>query len=151
MSLRETVVNIIHQLIKNSDIYLVDVLVSESKIRRKITVFLDTDEGIKIDDCSKISHQLGLELEEIIDNAFVLEVSSPGADSPLKMERQFIKNIGRTLKVITVEEEEIKGVLVNFLNNEIEIQPEKKKKIVFDSIKIKLEKIKEAKVIISFK
>ena len=67
------------------------------------------------------------------------------------MERQFLKNIGRTLKVITVEEEEIKGVLVNFLNNEIEIQPEKKKKLVFDSKKIKLEKIKEAKVIISFK
>ena len=117
MSLRDSVVNIIHQLIENSDIYLVDVLISESKIRKKITVFLDTDEGIKIDDCSKISHQLGLELEEIIENAFVLEVSSPGADSPLKMERQFLKNIGRTLKVITVEEEEIKGVLVNFLNN----------------------------------
>lgn len=151
MNLRDTVDNIIHQLIENSDIYLVDVLISESKIRKKITVFLDTDEGIKIDDCSKISHQLGLKLEEIIENAFVLEVSSPGADSPLKMERQFLKNIGRTLKVITVEEEEIKGVLVNFLNNEIEIQPEKKKKLVFDSKKIKLEKIKEAKVIISFK
>ena len=151
MNLRETVVNIINKLIENSDIYLVDVLVSESKIRRKITVFLDTDEGIKIDDCTKISHLLGLELEEIVDNAFVLEVSSPGADSPLKMERQFLKNIGRTLKIITVEQEEIKGELINFLNNEIEIQPEKKKKIVFDSIKIKLENIKEAKVIISFK
>lgn len=151
MSLRETVVKILTEIISVSDYYLVDVIVSDSKIRKKITVFIDSDEGITIDQCGKVSQELGKELEEIIESAFTLEVSSPGADSPLKFERQYKKNVGRMLKVVNLDLQETKGILTEVVEGKITIQPEAKKKIKPEAVTFNIENIKEAKVIISFK
>ncbi len=151
MALKEAVVKFLDEIISATDYYLVDVVVSDSKIRKKITVFIDSDEGISIDECGEVSRKLGTELEEIIDVAFVLEVSSPGADSPLKFERQYIKNIGRTLKIILDDLSEVKGTLSQVSNGKITIEPEAKKKIKPEVMTLLIENIKEAKVIISFK
>ncbi len=151
MALREAVVKFLDEIISATDYYLVDVVVSDSKIRKKITVFIDSDEGISIDECGEVSRKLGIELEEIIDIAFVLEVSSPGADSPLKFERQYTKNIGRTLKVILDDLSEVKGTLTQVSEGKITIEPEAKKKIKPESMTLLIENIKEARVVISFK
>lgn len=151
MALREAVIKFLDEIISSTDYYLVDVVVSDSKIRKKITVYIDSDEGITIDQCGKVSQDLGKELEEIIDVAFVLEVSSPGADSPLKFERQYVKNIGRTLKVSLLDETEIKGTLTQVSEGSITIEPEAKKKIKPEAVTLPIEQIKEAKVVISFK
>lgn len=151
MALKEAVVKFLDEIISTTDYYLVDVVVSDSKIRKKITVFIDSDEGISIDECGEVSRKLGNELEEIIDVAFVLEVSSPGADSPLKFERQYVKNIGRTLKIILDDLSEVKGTLSQVSNGKITIEPEAKKKIKPEVMTLLIENIKEAKVIISFK
>jgi ribosome maturation factor RimP len=121
------------------------------KSEKKITVFIDSDEGISIDECGEVSRKLGSELEEIIDVAFVLEVSSPGADSPLNFERQYTKNIGRTLKVTLDDLNEIKGTLTKVSEGKITLEPEAKKKIKPETVTLLIEKIKEAKVVISFK
>ncbi|HLO42789.1 MAG TPA: hypothetical protein VK175_00575 [Leadbetterella sp.] len=151
MALREAVIKFLDEIISSTDYYLVDVVVSDSKIRKKITVYIDSDEGITIDQCGKVSQDLGKELEEIIDVAFVLEVSSPGADSPLKFERQYVKNIGRTLKVNLLDQTEIKGTLTQVSEGSITIEPEAKKKIKPEAVTLPIEQIKEAKVVISFK
>lgn len=151
MSLKETVVKFVDKAVENTDYYVVDITVSDSKIKRKITVFLDTDEGITIEQCRLFSRELGNQLEEIIEEAFTLEVSSPGADSPLKFERQYIKNIGRNLKVTKTDKTEIKGKLTEVNAGTITIEPEAKKKVKPEAMTISLEEIKEAKVIISFK
>jgi ribosome maturation factor RimP len=151
MALREAVIKFLDEIISATDYYLVDVVVSDSKIRKKITVYIDSDEGISIDECGEVSRKLGAELEEIIDVAFVLEVSSPGADSPLKFERQYTKNIGRTLKVTLEDLSEIKGRLTQVSEGKITIEPEAKKKIKPEAVTFLIENIKEAKVVISFK
>jgi ribosome maturation factor RimP len=151
MALREAVIKFLDEIISNTDFYLVDVVVSDSKIRKKITVFIDSDEGISIDECGEVSRKLGSELEEIIDVDFVLEVSSPGADSPLNFERQYTKNIGRTLKVTLDDLNEIKGTLTKVSEGKITLEPEAKKKIKPETVTLLIEKIKEAKVVISFK
>jgi ribosome maturation factor RimP len=151
MALREAVIKFLDEIISATDYYLVDVVVSDSKIRKKITVYIDSDEGISIDECGEVSRKLGAELEEIIDVAFVLEVSSPGADSPLKFERQYTKNIGRTLKVTLEDLSEIKGTLTQVSEGKITIEPEAKKKIKPEAVTFLIENIKEAKVVISFK
>jgi len=151
MALREAVIKFLDEIISNTDFYLVDVVVSDSKIRKKITVFIDSDEGISIDECGEVSRKLGSELEEIIDVAFVLEVSSPGADSPLNFERQYTKNIGITLKVTLDDLNEIKGTLTKVSEGKITLEPEAKKKIKPETVTLLIEKIKEAKVVISFK
>ncbi|AWV98348.1 ribosome assembly cofactor RimP [Arcticibacterium luteifluviistationis] len=132
--------------------FLVDVKTSSSKIRQKITVLIDTDEGIGIADCSRISRELGDRLEELIDDAYTLEVSSPGLDTPLKIKRQYHKNIGKSLKVITLDGQEIKGELLEAGDLEITVLPEKKKKEKKEPEKINLafENIKEARVQVTF-
>ncbi len=151
MSLKETVIRLVEEQIQDKDLYIVEVVVSESKIRRKVSVFLDADQGITIDQCTEVSRKLGHELEEVIEEAFTLEVSSPGADSPLKLERQFVKNIGRSLRILMLDGTELKGKLSGVDGGKIHIETEAKKKVKSEAVTLNMAEIKEAKVIISFK
>jgi ribosome maturation factor RimP len=81
---------------------------------------------------------------------FELSVSSPGADAPFKVLKQYEKNIGRKVKVITTENEVHTGTLMAFKENQIEIIPDKKAKANLP-IQININHIKESRVIISFK
>jgi ribosome maturation factor RimP len=150
MALKEKVENIITSLL-SEEFYLVDVSVSVSKIRTKISVFVDSDQGIGVDQCGQLSHAIGEALDESIEDKYTLEVSSPGADSPLKFKRQYLKNIGRVLKINTLDKEEIKGTLLEVLGEDLIIQPEAKKKQVIENKTVSLTQIKDAKVVLSFK
>ena len=101
MTLKDTLSQIItEKIITNPEIFVVEVLVVD-KTKKKIMVLLDGDKGVDIDECAKVSRQLGeiIEAENIIEDAYILEVSSPGLDFPLKLQRQYVANIGRNLKV----------------------------------------------------
>src|SRR5919107_5230355 len=81
------------------DVFLVEVKVIPGN---NIKVFLDADNGITIDKCIRINRALYKQIEEsdLFPNGdFSLEVSSPGVDEPLKLLRQYKKNIGRTIEV----------------------------------------------------
>lgn len=132
--------------------FLVDAKISDSKIRRKITVLIDTDSGIGIDECTKVSRELGAKLEELIEDAYILEVSSPGLDTPLKLKRQYSKNSGKKLKVITDLGIEYIGELKNVDESGIVILPEKKKKDKTrpEEVRLAFDNIKEARVQVSF-
>lgn len=119
-----------------------------------IKVFLDGDEGITIERCSKINRVLykRLEEEKIFPNDdFSLEISSPGIDEPLIMHRQYVKNIDRLVEVKTNSGEVLVGDLkaVNENNIELEVTTGKGKKmeikqcyIAFDNIKSTIVQIK---------
>jgi ribosome maturation factor RimP len=81
--------------------FLVEMAERKERGRRIIQVFLDTDEGITIAQCAEISRELGTALDEqnIINEPYELEVSSPGIEKPLKLLRQYKKNLGRKYKV----------------------------------------------------
>lgn len=68
-----------------------------------LRVFLDKDGGVEIEDCSLLSHKLGqlLDEQDPIPQAYMLEVSSPGLDRPLKKQADFIKYAGRLVRVKT--------------------------------------------------
>ena len=154
--IKEEVTNIVARILENDDShFLIDVLVSDKGAIAKVTVYLDGDKGVSIDKCAEISRKLGNEIEElsIIDQRYNLEVSSPGIDYPLKLLRQYHKNIGRELKVSTTKGEKFKGKL-SFVSDdhiELEIPANKKKKIKAYKQEIKLEEIEESKVEVSFK
>ncbi|MEZ4902508.1 MAG: ribosome maturation factor RimP [Spirosomataceae bacterium] len=78
-------------------------------------MLIDSDAGISIDECADLSRELSdmIEKQELILNAYTLEVSSPGVDYSLSMPRQYTKNIGRTLRVILKDGVEKKGKLVS--------------------------------------
>lgn len=66
-----------------------------------IDIFVDGEEGVTIQDCAKLSRSLSRELEEAetFPNGFSLNVSSPGLDRPLTQSRQYVRHIGRKLKI----------------------------------------------------
>lgn len=153
---RQKIEELLQPLLEDDKYFVVDIKVSLSRLNSKVTVLVDSDEGIGIDKCTEISRNLGKELDEIMPDKYTLEVSSPGVDFPLKSERMYRKNIGRSLKVVLTDGKEITGKLEGLANQEITLIEDKKRtgKAKNDPIVpiiISLENIKEAQVIISFK
>jgi ribosome maturation factor RimP len=101
------------------DKFVVDVLISGKKIPKRVLIVLDGDAGVTIDDCAQVSRRLSKEFEDrsfFGDENYFLEVSTPGLDHPLKLKRQFHKNVGRNLRVKlqeTQEEGKLKEVTEN--------------------------------------
>lgn len=136
------------------EIFLVDISIGTNS--NKVSVFLDGDNGITIDRCAEVNRALYkfVENEEIFsgDN-FSLEVSSPGIERPLKLQRQYLKNIGRTVEVIRTDMTRETGKLVmadeEKLLIEKEVKPGKKQseKIEMD---IPFGDIKQVKVLVKF-
>jgi len=85
-----------------------------------LRVFVDKPGGIDIDDCGKISEELSAKLDEKdpIPNAYFLEVSSPGAERPLKKTDDFRKAVGKYVYLTTYEpvdgKKEFEGTLLSF-------------------------------------
>jgi len=80
---------------------LVEVEVLGSRRRPLVRFFIDAPAGITVDDCARVSREMGdlIEAEEKVPGSYVLEVSSPGATRPLKRERDYRLFLGRSLKV----------------------------------------------------
>ncbi len=95
-----------------------------------ISVFIDGDEGVTIEKCVKINRMLYKQIVEnelLADGEFSLEVSSPGVDEPLKLKRQYIKNIGRFLEIDTIEGNHLEGKLLLADESVIELEEERGK------------------------
>jgi ribosome maturation factor RimP len=95
-----------------------------------ISVYVDGDQGVTIDKCVKLNRALYKQIVEegvCPDGEFALEVSSPGVDEPLLLERQYTKNIGRVVEVTDNEGKLIEGKLLGVTAEGIEIEEEKGK------------------------
>lgn len=84
---------------------LVDVVYTTEHGARVLRVFIDKPGGVTVDDCSDVSHELStiLDVEDPIPQRYMLEVSSPGLDRPLIKEKDFIRYIGRKVRIKTKE------------------------------------------------
>ena len=131
--------------------FLVEAKVSATN---SIKVFLDADQAVSIKDCIGVSRHIEKNLDRDAQD-FELEVSSPGMDQPFKVFRQYVKNLGRKVKVLEKEGKETEGVLKEateaFIT--IEKEPSKKKKDPEENllVQINFNSIKETKKIITFK
>ncbi len=92
----------------------------------KLEIFLDSDDKLNLDMCTQISRWLGRKIEEadLIKDAYRLEVSSTGLDRPLKLHRQYIKNIGRDVTVHLLNEKIIEGKLTEVKSDMITVSQE---------------------------
>lgn len=146
---RSNIATLVENFLQGTEKFLVDVLV---KPGNRVFVFLDGDHGITIDDCVRVSRMLENSLDRETED-FELNVSSAGADQPLRMPRQYPKNIGRSLHIKLSDERVMKGKLMATNENGITVLTEgdRKKKIGPAEIFIDYPDIVEAKVIISFK
>ena len=139
---------------QHSNIFLIDLKISDDK---SIKIILDGDKEVNVKDCIDISRSMEGALDRDQED-FSLEVASAGVGSPLKFPRQYHKNLGRKLEVISTEGFKFKGDLTHVKEDAIELQWKlretkpigkgkvtvtKKKTILFDEIS-------QAKVMIKF-
>ena len=131
--------------------FLVDISI---KPTNNIKVFVDADQGAAIDQLSKINRALYKWVEENLfpNGDFSIEVSSPGLDEPLKLERQYLKNIGRNVEVLLKSGIKREGKLLSAAGDEIVVEEQrgqgKKKELIQHTI-LK-EEIKSTKIQIKF-
>ena len=120
------------------------------KPTNNIKVFVDADQGATIDQLSKLNRALYKWIEENLfpNGDFSIEVSSPGLDEPLKLNRQYSKNIGRFVEVLLKNGIKKEGKLLSVSENEIVVEEEKgkgKKKELIEH-KVLKEEIKSTKI-----
>ena len=154
---QQTAIKSIEELVGNiiegdSDVFLVSTRI---KPTNNFKIYLDADSGLSIDKCIRINRALYKTIEEqgwYPDGNFSLEVSSPGVDEPLKMLRQYKKNVGRKLEVVFTDDAKQEGKLISVDDNGIQLEytEGKNKKAVTHLKEIAFSDIKQATVIISF-
>lgn len=156
MSLKQTIEEIVTKHLPDESHFVVDVLLNEKGPKHKISILIDADGGLNIDTCATVSRAVGEELEakNVIDNAYILEVSSPGLDHPLTGKRQYQKNMGRNLQVTLENGDQLEGKLTGVDQADLTLlvkQKEKGKKAVEHEMKIALDQVKKSIVLVSFK
>ncbi len=137
-------------------LFIVELRISETN---EIRMEIDSEIGnVSITDCVRVSRNIEHNLDREEED-FELSVSSAGLDKPLRVIRQYPKNIGRELKVKTEEGDKIEGLLTSADEEGIvlqtsrkeKIEGKKKKELIVEDIPLKYAQIQEAKVVISFK
>lgn len=146
----QSVKELVEPVVQKENLELVDVEFKKEGKDWFLRVFIDKPEGVTVDDCQNISHQIEdmIEIDEIVSPAYILEVSSPGLDRPLKNEKDFLRYQGRKVAVNTFSAIDKKK---NFSGN---IQTCKDRELFLEEhgklIKIPLDKIAKATLEIEF-
>ncbi len=155
MDFRAKVEQLVHEFLETrKDLYLVDLKISAGD---DITVILDGDEGLSLQDCLDASRAIEFNLDRE-EHDFSLQVMSPGLSEPLKLPRQFKKNMGREIEVLLNSDEKIQGEVVAVDDEKVTIvlryrRPKligKGKEDVVENKEIPYADIKKALVVIKF-
>ena len=125
MEFAEEIKNIITRKLADPNQFLVDVIVKGHKGPKKVLIIIDSDKGVTIDDCANLSREISKAFDDLqlFDDSYMLEVSTPGLDQPLRLARQYYKNIGRRIKVVT-HQQAVEGKLVKVGEDKIKLEQE---------------------------
>lgn len=154
--LDKSIVNqMVESYLQDSECYLVDLKMTPDN---RIQVEIDSFEGVSLDDCIALNRFLESQLDREQED-FELEVSSAGLSSPFKVLKQYEKNLGKEVEVLTSEGEKLSGILNAFSDNAIGLTIEKtikeagskRKKNIQEEITLSFKNIKTTKLIIRFK
>jgi ribosome maturation factor RimP len=133
MDLRNKIEEMAAPFLHLIDAFIVDIQIVPIEQRKIVQLYIDTDTGVTIGQCSELSRQLSavLELQDVVPSSYILEVSSPGLKKPLKLLRQYRKNVGRQFRVhfkkdngveeINAKLAGVESELLTFINGKNEI------------------------------
>ncbi|WP_026674247.1 ribosome maturation factor RimP [Alkalihalobacterium bogoriense] len=147
---KELVMPIVEEL----QLELVDIEYKKEGKNWFLRVYIDSDDGVDIEECGKVSERLSEKLDETdpIKDPYFLEVSSPGAERPLKKEEDLRKAVGKSVYITTYEpingEKAFEGTLTSFDGEElqVEVKVKTRKKVVT----IPYEKMASARLAVVF-
>lgn len=146
---KENLRNKIDELVRDENYFLIDLNFKGDSRNQIIEIFVDNKEGVTTKGCSLISRKIEAYIDEenFFNGKYRLDVSSPGVERSLVYLDQFHKHINRKFEIVFSSEEEEKKIeakLINIIDGKLVFQHKK------DEIEIEFDKIKSAKVIISF-
>ena len=146
---KEVVTRLAEDQLASSDCYLVDVTIIPGNL---IVVEIDHDAAVGIDDCVVLSRYIEKRLDREMED-YELEVTSSGVGYPLKIVRQYLKNIGNEMEVLLKSGIKLKGILKSADESGITMMVEKREKgkTVFEDQQYTYNEIKYTKNIIRFK
>lgn len=126
MEIVDEIKNIVAEKLTGSNQFLVDVIVKGNKGPQKVLVVIDSDKGVTIDECADLSRELSKAFDDtqLFNHSYMLEVSTPGLDQPLRLKRQYLKNVGRGVKIVKKEQQVIEGKLIGVTDDSIKVEQE---------------------------
>ena len=147
--IKENIVRISNEIAEKLNFFVIDINFRGDNRQKIIEVFVDAEKNIDADNLAEISREINSVFEEqdIIQQAYRLDVSTPGVDRPLKFLKQFPKHINRNIEVTYKtgnETNTITGKLLSVESEELTFLSDKKE------VLIEFKNITTAKVIISF-
>ena len=115
MSLQDSLTELLRPAVENEGFFLEQVLVSNPGNHRILTCVVDGTKPLNLDEVTVVSRLISEILDEttLIDDAFTLEVTSPGVDRPLTLERHWRRNLTRLVKVVLREGAPITGRIMS--------------------------------------
>ena len=149
-SIYQSVADLIKPTLEGNGIELVDVEYKKTGKIWVLKVFIDKNQGVTVHDCQELSREIEdvIEIHELIDDHYVLEVSSPGLDRPLKKDTDFLRNKGKRIQIKTYSpinnKKENVGTVIDCVNGTLFLEDKK------DILKISLTEIAQAELIIKF-
>ena len=138
---------LIEPVITDLGLELVEVQFRREQHGQVLRIIIFSPDGINVDDCARVSREVGhiLEVEDLIDQAYNLEVTSPGLDWKLKSERDFARYRGKKVKVVMLDSSEpLVGQIGEVGDGKVFIDVDGEEQTV------SLELIKKAKLVIEF-
>lgn len=155
MITQEDIKRVIESIVAQKEVFIVDVKVSSSNF---VTVELDSNKGISIDDCVEISKLIESSFDREIED-FELEVSSAGLSSAFKVVQQYYKNIGQEVEVLVKTGKKFTGILKSVNENGFiiekskleKVEGKKKKQEVKEEVTLLFADVKSTKLVIQFK
>ena len=149
-SVSQAILLLVEPALKDEGLGLVDVEYKKEGNRWFLRIFIDKPTGVTLDDCQRASRLIEdlIEVESLIEREFVLEVSSPGLDRPLKKEQDFLRNKNRRIRLTTFSpihnRKNFLGVVRNLINGSLELESEG------ELLEIPLQAIAKAKLEIDY-
>lgn len=150
----EIVEELLTDILEQEQLELVDIEYVKEGKSWFLRVFIDKENGVDIDDCGLVSEKLGEKLDAVdpIQQNYFLEVSSPGAERPLKKQQDFIRAVGKHVNIKTYEpidgSKEFEGTLLSYDEKEITLSIKIKTRT--KEITIPTEKIAKARLAVIF-
>ncbi|MGD2124734.1 MAG: ribosome maturation factor RimP [Desulfobacteraceae bacterium] len=95
------VADLVEPILDDMGFELVDVEYLSTYGRWVLRLYIDKEGGVTIDDCARVSGEIGdlIDVKDLVPHQYILEVSSPGLDRPLKKEKDFMRAVGKKIKV----------------------------------------------------
>ncbi len=144
----ESIEDLAHPILEDGGLELVEVEYVKEGNYWYLRLFIDKPGGVTLEDCKKVNEELSeiLDMEDPIPQSYILEVSSPGVERPLKKEKDFERFSGKKIKVKTYipinNQKKFKGLLQGYRDGNVQMELENG-----EQVSIPLDKIAKANLL----